>query len=33
MAWVDSDGGGDQAAYFFPSLWVGDRLLDEGGGK
>lgn len=33
MAWVDSDGGGDQAAYFFPSLWVGDRLLDEGGVK
>lgn len=37
MAWVDGDGagpamggGGGRPAYFFPSLWQGERLLDEG---
>lgn len=37
MAWVDGDGagpamggGGGHPAYFFPSLWQGERLLDEG---
>lgn len=36
MAWVDGDGAGHEMggegghrAYFFPSLWQGDRLLDE----
>ncbi len=36
MAWVDGDGagpamggGGGHPAYFFPSLWQGERLLDE----
>ncbi|CAM9446310.1 unnamed protein product [Ectocarpus sp. 8 AP-2014] len=39
MAWVDGDGagpamggGGGRPAYFFPSLWQGERLLDEGVG-
>ncbi|CAM9648577.1 unnamed protein product [Ascophyllum nodosum] len=38
MAWVDGDGagpamggGGGNPAYFFPSLWRGERLLDEDG--
>ncbi|CAN0555017.1 unnamed protein product [Ectocarpus sp. 12 AP-2014] len=39
MAWVDGDGAGPamgggrgRPAYFFPSLWQGERLLDEGVG-
>lgn len=36
MAWVDGDGAGQSMgggsgnpAYYFPSLWRGERLLDE----